>query len=416
MQDFRDPPEDPINSYNKIFKDLKSQTFKIQDDDKISDLSNTIEVLESKNIDLEAENCKLKNNIQEIEKKLQDREKANSRIQQELHQSQMQYDQLVSKLLLSFNVPSIDKVFEKSQDIINHQAQISDLTKKLWETQLQFGNETMRSIENKLAPKISFDNEEGQDHEMLKMQIQQKESTLIEKNIEVQKLQTELNSIKIEDGKIQKEYAKLKMESQNHITQIERLENELDKVSDELTQLKLSQSKGLLEALNRLSVLKIFSKRLDPNFLAIEPSNILYSILDNLSMLFLSMSDMEIENQVIIECLGKVISVVQSAVAEIGKMTIFSQPRSDGPNEEELRNLLKQLVEKNEEIESLNEELLDLQENDVTPELASWKNKCRALEREIVQLKKNQLKSPDQQPKVMQRRPLQPISLPQTLP
>ena len=388
-------PDDLLNELNDNVESLKVKSAKIEFEIKERGLNSKISTLENKVILAEEENIKLQDRIEQIENDLRLQKSMNEQYQSSLNQSKHDYSSLVSKLLLSFNCHSIDEIFKISDKIIEMESKIDHLSKNLEQAQIQLSEISVNSIEKNTINTTdmtlsSFSAAKQEEMDKLARQLKRSNEKISMKNQEIEILKSKIADIKQNNEKIQSKYSQIRASSSNFESENQELQLSYKQLSEEFNEFKSQQSKELSEKSKRFKILDQISKRLEPKFLLIKESNVLYPIFDNLSMLLQGISDMEIDSQAIVQGLMEISNVIQKAINDIDQSLAVNQ--SSIANSEEIAQLKSQISDYEDQIERLQTELNEMLEDDSSSELITWMKKYKDLEQELISIKQSQAK------------------------
>ena len=274
-------------------------------------------------------------------------------------------------------------------------SKIDHLSKNLEQAQIQLSEISVNSIEKNTINTTdmtlsSFSAAKQEEMDKLARQLKRSNEKISMKNQEIEILKSKIADIKQNNEKIQSKYSQIRASSSNFESENQELQLSYKQLSEEFNEFKSQQSKELSEKSKRFKILDQISKRLEPKFLLIKESNVLYPIFDNLSMLLQGISDMEIDSQAIVQGLMEISNVIQKAINDIDQSLAVNQ--SSIANSEEIAQLKSQISDYEDQIERLQTELNEMLEDDSSSELITWMKKYKDLEQELISIKQSQAK------------------------
>lgn len=380
-----DSPGNFITDINESEDSDKSQFANTEFEIKEHEKNRQILILESRALSAEEANIKYKKQIEQIDKDLEQQKLMYGQCQLDLFQSKQRYDELVSKLFLSFNCHSIDEIFQIPDKLVKMESKIAHLTKNLEQAQMEISKMSINPIERNTTSTTdmvlsSLSNVRQEEIEQLTRKLKRSNDQISIKNQEIELLKSQISEIRKNDENIQSEYAQIKASSSNFEKENQDLQLSYKQLYDEFTEFK-EQSKKSSENTNRFKILEQISKRLDPKFLLINDQNVLYPFFDNLSMLLQGVSDMEIEPQDIVQGIMQISEVIQKTVNEVA---------NNDKDNEEVAQLKSQISDYEDQIEKLQDDLKEMLEDNSINELVTWMKKYKDLENELNSLKQSQ--------------------------
>lgn len=170
------------------------------------------------------------------------------------------------------------------------ESKIYHLSKNLEQAQIQLSEISVNSIEKNTINTTdmtlsSFSAAKQEEMDKLARQLKRSNEKISMKNQEIEILKSKIADIKQNNEKIQSKYSQIRASSSNFESENQELQLSYKQLSEEFNEFKSQQSKELSEKSKRFKILDQISKRLEPKFLLIKESNVLYPIFDNLSML-----------------------------------------------------------------------------------------------------------------------------------
>ena len=374
--------------------DIKKSIARSEFDIKEKKLNSEIFLLKERNTNYEEENMKLKSTIKNLQEQISSLKTKSIQQQTEVINSNDKYDELVRKLLLLFQCSTIEEVYQCAGRNASLETKISLLTQILCQLQYKLSESELRNIskekERTIQPSENNSLENNDINNNVKAQIDD--------------IKEKYNQMKINEEAISINNTKLKIQINQLTTENKNLKEINEQLIEEITQMKSSQPKQIIDLNRRINFIDSLSKRLNPKFLCISKSSKLYPLFDSLNILFQSISDTSTDAQDIVRYFIEFNNITRETTSNIEKSTYLhpinpfsrqtnNQISNDSSDSLILQQELKKQKEEYEDtINDLKSELLDIQSNDRTPEVAMWKAKCKKLEDELHQLKEERIK------------------------
>ncbi|KAK8898481.1 hypothetical protein M9Y10_000770 [Tritrichomonas musculus] len=388
--------ESPDNILNELTineEEFRTQSAKINYEIKEESLNRKILSLERQTVLVQEENQKLIDRNKQIENDLAQQKILNDQFQLNSIQAKTDYDDLVSKLLLSFKCHSIDEVFNCSKKIIEMELKIDHLTQDLQDTQIKLSNITVNSIReksidttNEVLNSLALAKKDEIDKLTRSLKKSNEKNKILTQEIEL--LKRQLDDAKQNNDEIQSENSQIKANSSNYEIENQELKKDYQQLSNEFNEFKIQQSKELNESIKRIKVLNQISGRFDPKLLMINEKNILYPVFENLSILLQSISDTEIDSQIIVQGIMQMNNIVHNAISDIE--TEKKDIQDQNQNNELISKLNEKISDYEDQIQRLQAEIEEMQETDAAPELLTWITKYNNIKNELDSIKHRQ--------------------------
>ena len=354
-----------------------------------------IQELEHAKICAEQEVENMKSEIDSLQQELSNAKQKANRLENENLKIQFESETLKRKVLTSSGSTSLDEVWKVFENYKRQDFRIRQLQQELIEARTRLVGQSPSSTQSKTSTV-----------EELTQKLRDAGDKAREQTSTIEKLQSDIERQK---GQYELELARKEAE-------IKKLNEELSNMQAMNTSLVREKYQVSAQAPHkRLRMLSYVAQRLEPSFLNIEKKSCLYEMYDNLSLLLKSLSELEVESELVRKCMVNV-SETTSRVASQVNVSVFE--RADEKQTDERVALLKaQLKEQNEkradledEIEQLKEELYALMNDDKAPQVLLLNMKITSQSEQIESLKRriqelNPVSTPDL-PRRQVRRPL----------
>ena len=384
-------PVETLKQKHALEMDILNGSMQIKE----SELVSQIQELENTRICAEQEAENMRVELESMQRQLSEaRQKANQ-FENENIKIRFESENLRRKVLSSFGVASLDDVWKVSENYKRQDFRIRQLQQELIDARTRLVATGATGAESG-APSIEEMNE---------------------------KLREANDRARDQSAAVAKLEADLKRQKEMHEIELTRKDAEIQKLHEELSNMQAMNTTLVREKYQvtaqapqkRLRMLGYVSQRLEPAFLNVEKTSCLYQMYDNLSLLLRSLSDLEVETELIRKCMVNVSDETARVASQIN-VSVFDRADEQAVDDR-VAKLKAQIKEQNErraeledEVQQLNEELYALMNDDKSPEVLQLNMKITSQNEQIEKLKRrieelNPVTTPEL-PRRQVRRPL----------
>ena len=384
-------PVETLKQKHALEMDILNGSMQIKE----SELVSQIQELENMRICAEQEVENMRSELESMQRQLSEaRQKANQ-FENENIKIRFESENLRRKVLSSFGVASLDDVWKVSENYKRQDFRIRQLQQELIDARTRLVASGATGAEPG-APSIEEMNE---------------------------KLREANDRARDQGAAVAKLEADLKRQREMHEIELTRKDAEIKKLHEELSNMQAMNTTLVREKYQvtaqapqkRLRMLGYVSQRLEPAFLNVEKTSCLYQMYDNLSLLLRSLSDLEVETELIRKCMVNVSDETARVASQIN-VSVFDRADEQAVDDR-VAKLKAQIKEQNErraeledEVQQLNEELYALMNDDKSPEVLQLNMKITSQNEQIEKLKRrieelNPVTTPEL-PRRQVRRPL----------
>lgn len=311
---------------------------------------------------------------------------------------QDRYEDITNKLMTILNCSSIDESFSAIQRLAAQEGKIDMLSSQLVQARAQL------SASNRLLESKNQNQHDVTEIANLKSKLTSTEKVVDEYKLKNEELRKEIINQNQQLLDKQNEIVQLQSEVEKFKASAKNYEDYSKSLLDENKQIRANQEPKHIESQRRFKQIEHIAKRIEPGFLALDKTNILYDLFDSLSMLLNLTANLNMESSSVSQEITNFINLIKKSIDQIKVSTLNKNQTTKGDSSlvEEI-NILKQSIEEQNhiredlenQVQECNERIEEMERDDLAPQVAHLLMKVKDLEKEN-NLLKNQLRKTSQ--------------------